>query len=105
MYECRVYSDPPWSVVVTHEREHPERLYQVTVRCTQPQCGGSFKWMANTYGHAAYPNGAMTLVKGNSGQIASFRVCDCTIRSFELHNGKCPPWLTREEQVAWHLTT
>lgn len=106
MSECRVYSDPPWSVVVTHENEHPERVEQITVRCAQPGCGGVFKWIANQYyGGTSYNGSPMVLTRGNGNVIANFGVCDCTRRQFTLQNGKVPPWLTREEQVAWHLTT
>ena len=97
MSACRVYREPPWSVMVTHADTQPTVVEQLVIRCTQGGCGEVCRWpqdgpmaLSITHHHAA-------------SLLASFMVCPCTPRMFQLYNGVCPPWCTKEEKVAWLL--
>lgn len=95
--ECRTYSDPPWTVVVTCEREQPHVAQYFSVHCP---------WCHRSCAHHHYFVGVKANAAGETTPwiMLSTRVCDCTNKVWNLWNGKCPPWLTREEEVAWRLT-
>lgn len=101
MSECRTYHDTPWIVIVTTANDQPMVLESLVIRCTSPGCGRGFHYLSTEPW-----KGPVTITKGAMRTcLFSTRVCDCTTKRFELWHGVVPPWLTREEQVAWHLTT